>query len=145
MKDWCSSAVDILIGIAAALVVAFLVLMLTGCSSQPIKQRSSTPPVKQEGIAFNSVISNEHYGNSMLPTLKPGDPIAIDRYYPFSDLQEGDIVVYQHGGMPTVHRLVQRLGSHWMTQGDNNTLPDSLVLTETQYIGKVVAYGRVLK
>ena len=69
----------------------------------------------------STLAHGEHFrwplqGTSMRPTLPPGCLIEIA---PLPNLPRlGDIVVFFAGGALVAHRLVQRHGDTWITQGD---------------------------
>ncbi|WP_309386101.1 signal peptidase I [Cerasicoccus frondis] len=153
--DWWQSAQDTLKAILVAICLGLLVLVLTACAAKPNKP----PPgiaiwtvghypagngVWKRGPWVEDGIS---YSNSMAPTMMPGDPLAVDFSFPYTLLQEGDIIVFYHGEdePAAVHRLIHQVGQEWQTKGDNNTYPDSKLINADDYIGKVVAYGRILK
>jgi signal peptidase I len=56
---------------------------------------------------------------SMVPTLRPGDEIAVQ---PASseDIRVGDLILYAHRGQLICHRLVEVSGqpARWLTRGD---------------------------
>ncbi len=69
-------------------------------------------------------------GNSMNPTLYPGD-VVISRVIPPEKVQVGDIIRYQRDRIDIVHRVVavQQNGSElvFTTRGDNNNTNDEPV------------------
>ncbi|MFA6074710.1 MAG: signal peptidase I [Negativicutes bacterium] len=75
-------------------------------------------------------------GNSMFPTLRNGDILFADRQ---AKVRAGDIVVYSTAdGQRIVHRLVAHCESGLLTQGDNNRLPDSDLVSKEQVLGKIL-------
>ena len=69
------------------------------------------------GIGVSVVLSG-----SMEPALSVGDLLIVreqDHY------QTGDIVVYQSGSMPVVHRIVDISGETVITRGDANNASDT--------------------
>ena len=68
---------------------------------------------------FLVVVSSE----SMEPTLKVGDIVVLSH----RDPQIGDVIVYQHGDILIIHRLVGEEQGYYITKGDNyetNKYPD---------------------
>jgi signal peptidase I len=82
-------------------------------------------------------------GNSMLPTLKEGDVVFVIPSAT-SDVQIGQIIVYQRGDIYVVHRVVDKFnrGGEVLlkTQGDNNPVPDSILVTNSMLRGIVVLH-----
>lgn len=78
------------------------------------------------------------FGHSMMPTFKHGQEVlAISTNY--YSLKIGDIVVFTNKRhYTTIHRIVRRKGSFWITKGDNNKREDRQLLSFTNYIGKVI-------
>lgn len=79
--------------------------------------------------------------NSMFPTLKRGDVVTI---VPINRaLKIGDIILYKHWEYSiTVHRIVRILMDKngeikYQTQGDNNKMVDSYLVSETDIIGRI--------
>lgn len=69
------------------------------------------------GVGASVVLSG-----SMEPTLRVNDLVFIrtaDTY------RVGDVVVFQSGRMPVIHRLVALEGDMALTQGDANNVPDT--------------------
>lgn len=84
-------------------------------------------------------------GNSMLPTLQPGDLIVIEGVEP-GEVRVGDIIVFQPPGRvePIVHRVIEvrrvRDEVYVTTKGDNNpiSLPEEVNFSARYIVGKVV-------
>lgn len=84
---------------------------------------------------------------SMEKELCVGD-VAVIKKCNANDVQEGDIIEYQMEGFTVIHRIIkksQRKGEfYFITQGDNNSSPDSDEVREEQLIGKVLFRVRYL-
>jgi signal peptidase I len=86
-------------------------------------------------------------GTSMLPTLEEGDLVVIQNV-PFSNLQVGDIIVYNPPcsatGSSVIHRIIEPSGGGFITKGDNNPGSDPSegisrgAITADCFVGKVV-------
>lgn len=82
--------------------------------------------------------------NSMRPHLPPGT-LLVSRPVAFQDLRVGDVITYQlESGQADVitHRIVttssdQQGNTLFITQGDNNALPDEAPVREIQVRGKL--------
>ena len=75
-------------------------------------------------------------GRSMIPTIRPGDEIAVEPV-PIEALQPADLILFQ-GGMELVcHRLVAVSGGALLTRGDAG-LSDGERIAPHQVLGKVV-------
>jgi len=79
-------------------------------------------------------------GDSMLPSVWPGDVITIGRR-PFSELRPGHIVLCSRGEQLVAHRVVRRVGDHLITRGDSLRSNDP-PFQETHVLGRVVSITR---
>ena len=68
-------------------------------------------------------------GNSMLPTMQPGDWVFAKRIR-WEDLQAGMIATTTEG---RVHRLASRDRFGWVLYGDNNPGSDRFLMTRKDY------------
>jgi signal peptidase len=82
---------------------------------------------------------------SMIPALNVGDIVIVKDKDSFQTLQVGDIIVFKDpsgNDRTIVHRVYSitkdQYGVAIYTKGDNNSYPDSWVVRESHYIGKVV-------
>lgn len=79
-------------------------------------------------------------GPSMAPALQPGDVVFVDREVDWSDLHNGEVIVYTNPAAPdqlVTHRIkyVNDDGT-LTTQGDANALMDSDPVTAEQLFGQ---------
>ena len=76
------------------------------------------------------------YGTSMEPGFSTGD-LAVLR--PADDYEVGDVVAYRSDGLATtvMHRIVERDGDRFVTQGDNNSFLDEEHPTADQVMGSL--------
>jgi signal peptidase I len=74
-------------------------------------------------------------GASMLPVIRPGDHITVQRCNP-RELQPGEIILFQRNGGLTAHRIVEASETSLITRGDS--LP-----TNDAPIGPGEVVGRV--
>jgi signal peptidase I len=92
---------------------------------------------------------------SMEPVFYRGDIVIIEKTNFFglneikpNDLKVGDIVIYQATWFPepVIHRIIQ-IGrtpdgkEYFITKGDNNPVPDPVVVYPEQVIAKVITFG----
>lgn len=83
------------------------------------------------------------HGNSMLPTLKPGQDILCFTWaYVFFKPKIGDIVVIRQGGREIVKRIQKRDDHRFFVIGDNRK--ESTDSREFGAIGKSKIVGKVL-
>ena len=75
---------------------------------------------------------------SMFPTIDQGDVIFVDTCIGFNDIVLHDIVVFDTPVEMTVHRVIGFDDGNLITQGDNNSKPDGLPITESMYVGSVI-------
>ena len=85
---------------------------------------------------------------SMLPTIEIKD-IVITKKIPEEELQKGDIITFispdsRFGGISITHRIIdiqydEDLGiNKYRTQGDNNNVADSALVSNSNILGKVI-------
>lgn len=80
-------------------------------------------------------------GTSMEPSFQPGDLVIVREQVDLAALEPGDIVRYQKGSLPVVHRIVRieqtPNGTIVTTRGDHNSIEDMPVPLD-DIDGKVV-------
>lgn len=78
------------------------------------------------------------HGNSMLPTLKDGDMIKVEKC---NEYRIGDIVVFhtivEKQLKIIVHRVIFIRKTYVLTKGDNNDFVDPIKVIGTMILGKV--------
>lgn len=74
-------------------------------------------------------------GESMEPSLKRG-AVVIDRPVTTSGLEEGDIVTFRSASQVVTHRVLTVTPEGITTQGDNNQMADSTVVTNAELLGQ---------
>jgi len=79
-------------------------------------------------------------GNSMLPSIWPGDVLCIERKAG-EEMVAGDIVLVARGGRFFIHRLIEKRDSGWITRGDALPQNDEAV-AEASVLGKVALVQR---
>jgi len=75
---------------------------------------------------------------SMEPTLKVGDLVFLSH----RDPTVGDVIVYRHGDILIIHRLISQDGDRLITKGDNpntNPEPDPRTVYKSDVVGVAVA------
>jgi hypothetical protein len=95
-----------------------------------------------EVLEQNGTVRFRVSGQSMLPTLWPGDVLTIQSKQ-LDEVDPGELVLYQRRGRFFVHRLISRLGAanYFVTRGDCMAESDS-PLSREQFLGVVTAIGR---
>lgn len=82
---------------------------------------------------------------SMEPTIESNSTIIFDQDYSYDNLNVGDIIVYKNTdeNIYVIHRIISKTDYGFVTQGDNNSIPDYkkdsseyYYITESNYIGK---------
>jgi SOS-response transcriptional repressor LexA len=79
-------------------------------------------------------------GNSMLPSIWPGDVLCIE-HKSGEEVVPGDIVLVARDGRFFVHRLMEKCTSGWITRGDALPQNDEAV-AEASVLGKVALVQR---
>lgn len=76
---------------------------------------------------------------SMYPTLALGELVFLENI-PFGHLHVGDIVGIECSKKLYIHRIVDihTKDTYYITKGDNNDVPDYLLLDCQNYVGKAV-------
>jgi signal peptidase I len=80
-------------------------------------------------------------GASMEPSLQWGDLVIA---HPARSYQIGDVVTYNHPFVgPVIHRIIDRQGTRYVLQGDNNEWIDSYQPTREEILGRswITLYG----
>ena len=77
----------------------------------------------------------------MRGTLAEGDSLWVVPV-PAAALQPGDVVAFRSGKNVLAHRIVDRNGENYLTQGDGNWRRDSAGVAPDQVLGKVAARER---
>lgn len=82
---------------------------------------------------------------SMEPNLYRGDMILVEKSKNYSEMNEGDILVYRHSNAIMVHRIseVEKAGNNYVfhTKGDNNPSEDVWEVEQDDIIG--LARGKI--
>ena len=88
------------------------------------------------GIYMFNIVSE-----SMEPTLEVNDVVVVQKCES-SQLQKGDIITFQQDGRIISHRILditkEKNIIKFRTKGDNNEIPDSDLILESQVYGKVL-------
>ncbi len=88
------------------------------------------------GIYMFNIVSE-----SMEPTLKINDVVVV-KTCEATQLQKGDIITFQQDGRIISHRILDITKDKkiikFRTKGDNNEIPDSDLIPESQVYGKVL-------
>ena len=71
---------------------------------------------------------------SMEPSMSIGDLVIVHRE---KEYRVGDIVVFDSGGLPVTHRILEKAQEGFVTKGDANNVPDKELLSENHIIGRV--------
>jgi len=93
-----------------------------------------------EVLEKNGTVRVRVSGQSMLPTLWPGDVLTIESKH-LADAKPGDVVLYDRDGRFFVHRLVSKSAENasFVTRGDSMMETDPSVPAES-FLG-TVAYA----
>ena len=86
---------------------------------------------------------------SMSPTITPGEGFVLVPAAVAGPPEPGDVVVFDaqelRGGGPTTHRIVEKTTRGYITQGDNNNVPDQVTseppVKRAQIAGQALEVG----
>lgn len=74
---------------------------------------------------------------SMEPEIHTGSVCLVNTKVPYTDIEEGDIVTFDHGmEIPVTHRVLRITEDGMETKGDANDTSDGITTREDNYIGK---------
>lgn len=107
-------------------IVIFIIFLLNALSS---KSDSAYNLIKFRSYTVLS--------GSMEPEFYPGDMVVVTKPNP-SKLQPNDIITFKMDNEIVTHRIVEKTQEGFITQGDNNSVQDSEIITEENIIGKVI-------
>jgi hypothetical protein len=93
-----------------------------------------------EVLSQGGTIRLQALGNSMLPSIWPGDVLSIESKSG-KEIVPGDIVLVARDGRFFIHRLIERHNSIWITRGDS-LLQDDAPVAQLQVLGKVALIHR---
>ncbi len=146
-----------LIGILAGFTLLYMEL---GTTENPFSLESKTNIAPQDWVPEKNIhlypdriiidlpdasISRDADTGSMKPLFDKGANGI--RIVPKSEeqIKVGDIITYEREGILIVHRIVEKgtdqEGTYFITQGDNNTLPDGKVrFKDVKYVTVAVVY-----
>ena len=156
--------------IALIIVLAYLMMKIHATNAQPVAESPVRPEpdgkktrwrvVKYVVFGLVTLVVVTYVGlmsglfkyhllaigsGSMEPNISVGDMILVERTDDYAEMKEGDILVYQHGNVVMVHRLIERAeqngGYYFKTQGDANESADSWWVNQGEVIG--VARGKI--
>lgn len=94
-----------------------------------------TDVVRSAGSASLGVM-----GCSMLPAIRPGDVLTVERHKS-GELQPGQIILYNHDGKLTAHRIIRVSDECLSTQGDSLPSRD-LPVRRSEVVGRVTGICR---
>lgn len=78
--------------------------------------------------------------DSMNPTISRGDAVILVKTKNYSDLKEGNIIIYKKENKIIIHRIIEIQKEsnkyYFITKGDANKTADSWIVSEEEIIGK---------
>lgn len=106
----------------------------------------ATMTTKQSRKTWNYKLPKLHWplllrrvqGESMLPTLRPNQLVLAVRLR--KKLRKGDVVIFRHGGMEKLKRIVSVGADGYWLEGDNKSLS-----TDSRHFGSVESSAVVAK
>lgn len=86
------------------------------------------------GIRMNSVKTG-----SMEPTIHTGSLCLVNKNTDYYEIKEGDIITFLiDEKMNVTHRVKEISDKGFITKGDANNTEDAVIVTEKEYVGKVI-------
>jgi signal peptidase I len=109
-----------------------------------IKSDATACELAEEVIRKFGSVRLRVQGTSMMPAIRPGDTIEVERTHP-REIAPGEIVLYARDGRFFAHRVVRRsqtaLGTQLVTQGDRLQSPDAPI-SARELLGRVTFIER---
>jgi signal peptidase I len=109
-----------------------------------MKNEAAACELAEEVIRKFGSIRLRVQGTSMMPAIRPGDTIEVERTHP-RQIAAGDIVLYAREGRFFAHRVIRRgqtvRGTQLVTQGDRLQAADPPVSPE-ELLGRVTFIER---
>ncbi len=103
------------------------------------------------GLPPNTIFAMRINSESMLPMLKIGDRIIVEKT-PIESVKVGDVIVFSnvqlHSELPVAHRVIKKVINPSIalkTKGDNSTVAEQQLVTRTNYIGRMIRKEPFLK
>ncbi len=99
-------------------------------------------------LGENQKIIAQATSNSMTPVIKKGDKVTI-RKVRYTDVEVKDIIAFYIADRKNiiVHRVVQKINekkeNYLVTKGDNNRVEDPWIVTEKNFLGKIIKVKNV--
>jgi signal peptidase I len=97
--------------------------------ARPVREQLTAVSLIEQGLRTCGAVTVPVTGDSMLPTLQPGDRVVLRRP-DVTRLQAGDVVAFRMAGRLVIHRIHGRDRAHFITAGDNLGLYDPPVAIE---------------
>jgi len=153
--DWALMALIGTIGPAIGFLIIQNSIQLTHGrhSRRAIRKTIKDPALKWTGVAVISLLvvffsfgylgvqPTVIYSGSMRPSIDVGD-IVILSDVPVDSIEEGDVIQFRSGTIPTIHRVYEVHESEgsilFITKGDANDKPDSDPVVADQITGKAI-------
>lgn len=76
--------------------------------------------------------------DSMNPVIYKGDAVVLKKTKNYSDLKEGNILIYKKNDKIVIHRItkIEKTDKYYfITKGDNNNAEDNYIINEEEVIG----------
>jgi signal peptidase I len=96
-----------------------------------------------KSLAFQSEVIVVAASYSMFPTIKKGDRLSLRKIL-YPTVKVGDIIAFHIANRKNiiVHRVLRVVKvvreTYFITKGDNNPFDDPWIVTEKNFLGKVV-------
>jgi hypothetical protein len=107
-------------------------LIRTSTATSSIPGRRAVEVAQLAALSTNTQFMRNRGFGSMRPVFDTNSLLLIERA-DFGSLRVGDIVMFETSGRTVAHRIIERRGDGFITQGDNNVRPDPRPMTRDTY------------
>ncbi len=140
-------------------IITLVVLLGFGCTPKrempPVVEHASKEEARSAAWVQAGKIAGQIYEvadtGSMKPYLLGGEFVVADLSYPYENIYEGMMTLYQARWLsraypPVCHFASKKLGKDWAMEGSNNSTYENTAQTAMgleEYIGRVIAVHRI--
>lgn len=107
-------------------------LIRTSSATSSVPKERVLQVAQLAALTTNTQFMRNRGFGSMRPVFDTNSLLLVERP-DYGDLRVGDIVLVDHGDRTVSHRIIERRGDTFITQGDNNVRPDPRPMTRQNF------------